>query len=391
MLAAACCTWLLGGLLPRTSAAQPRLRIEEGPYLQAVGEHEFTVVWTTNIDAVSWVELAPDDGTHFYNAARPKYYQTIDGRRPIGRLHRVRIAGLKPGTAYRYRVMQESVLLEESNRRILFGEGYGNDILNHECHKAVTLDPTKEKIRFSVVNDLHEQDSVFRLLYKDVKPGMYDFVCFNGDMTSKIDAESDLFRHYLSSASRLFAADTPLYVARGNHENRGSFAIHWRDYFPSLSGRTYFAFRQGPAYFIVLDSGEDKPDSDIRNLNVIRSDDLRREEARWLKRVVRSPEFKAAPLHIVFSHMPPQPGGWHGEDEVSRLFVPVLNEAGIDLMLAAHIHAHAFRKAGELGCDFPVVCNPNLTRMDVTADSRHIGIEIYNADGLLLHRHEFDR
>lgn len=36
------------------------------PWLQAVGETEFTVVWTTNVDAVVWVEVAPDDGTHFY-------------------------------------------------------------------------------------------------------------------------------------------------------------------------------------------------------------------------------------------------------------------------------------------------------------------------------------
>ena len=89
--------------LPMTAAAQPSVHVVSGPYLQAVGEREFTVVWTTNIDAVSWVEIAPDDGTHFYNTERPKYYQVLNGRRPIGKLHVVTVSGLEPATTYRYR------------------------------------------------------------------------------------------------------------------------------------------------------------------------------------------------------------------------------------------------------------------------------------------------
>ena len=95
--------------LPMTAAAQPSVHVVSGPYLQAVGEREFTVVWTTNIDAVSWVEIAPDDGTHFYNTERPKYYQVLNGRRPIGKLHVVTVSGLEPATTYRYRVMQNGV------------------------------------------------------------------------------------------------------------------------------------------------------------------------------------------------------------------------------------------------------------------------------------------
>ena len=102
--------------------------------------------------------------------------------------------------------------------------------------------------------------------------------------------------HYLTSSSELFASDTPLYVARGNHENRGTFAMEWMNYFPSSTGRPYFSFRQGPVYFIVLDSGEDKPDSDIRNMDLMRSDDFRAEEAEWLARVVEEPDFKSAPV-----------------------------------------------------------------------------------------------
>lgn len=210
-------------------------------------------------------------------------------------------------------------------------------------------------------------------------------------MTTSIDAESELMDHYLASSSELFASDTPLYVARGNHENRGTFAMEWMNYFPSSTGRPYFSFRQGPVYFIVLDSGEDKPDSDIRNMDLMRSDDFRAEEAEWLARVVEEPDFKSAPVRIVFCHMPPAPGGWHGGSEVARLFVPILNRAGIDLMLSAHIHRYKFWDKGENGCDFPVLCNPNLTRMDVKADARNIDVKIYDASGALKHQNKFTK
>lgn len=378
-------------LLPLAALAQPSVRITSGPYLQAVGEREFTVVWTTNIDAVSWVEIAPDDGTHFYNTERPKFYQTHFGRRPIGKLHCIKVSGLEPATTYRYRIMQRGVLVNEGTKRVIYTEGYGSDILRHKPYEVTTLDKNKERIAFSVVNDMHEHDSILRVLYKDVKRGQYDFVCFNGDMTTSINSESELFDNYLTSSAELFASHTPLYVARGNHENRGTFAMEWMKYFPSSSGRPYFSFRQGPAYIIVLDSGEDKPDSDIRNMDLMRSDAFRAEEAEWLKEVVQDPDFTSAPVRIVICHMPPKPGDWHGRSEVARLFVPILNKAGIDLMLCGHIHRYDYSEKGKYGCDFPVVSNPNLTRMDLEVDAHDIDVKIYDASGALKHQNHFSK
>lgn len=141
----------------------------------------------------------------------------------------------------------------------------------------------------------------------------------------------------------------------------------------------------------MLDSGEDKPDSDIRNMDLMRSDDFRAEEAEWLARVVEEPDFKSAPVRIVFCHMPPSPGGWHGGSEVARLFVPILNRAGIDLMLSAHIHRYRFSEKGQNGCEFPVLCNPNQTRMDVKADAHTIDVRIYDAAGALKHQNRFTK
>ena len=49
---------LLFLFVPLLASAQktelPQVHVADGPYLQAVGPDEFTVVWTTDQDAVSW-------------------------------------------------------------------------------------------------------------------------------------------------------------------------------------------------------------------------------------------------------------------------------------------------------------------------------------------------
>jgi predicted phosphodiesterase len=379
--------------LPMTAAAQPSVHVVSGPYLQAVGEREFTVVWTTNIDAVSWVEIAPDDGTHFYNTERPKYYQVLNGRRPIGKLHVVTVSGLEPATTYRYRVMQNGVLVNEGRKRVIFGEGFGSDILRHKPFEVTTLDRSKSEVAFSVVNDMHEHDSILRVLYKDVKPGKYDFVCFNGDMLTSMESEKQLFEGYLNSAAELLTpAGIPIFATRGNHENRGAYAQHWLDYFPTPTGETYYTFRRGPAFFIVLDGCEDKPDNDPRYYGMGDWNEYRRQQTEWLKGVVNSDEFRAAPVRIVLMHMiPGKEDSWYGEQQIRRLFVPELAGKGIDLMLCGHYHRYHWIDDGSRGVDFPILVNSNNDCLRVSADAKGIDLKVVNTAGAVIKQHRIDK
>lgn len=363
------------------TAVRAQVKISGGPYLQDVTDTSFTVIWTTNMDAVGWIEVAPDDGTHFYNTERKAYYDKRGlGRKPIGKMHKVTVSGLEPGTSYRYRAMNKGVLSQEHRTRIVYTEGYGQDILKHNPPVVTTLKKDWSSVKFAVVNDVHENDSTFRELFKDAR-GKYDFVCFNGDMTSEVRAEEDIMKYYMKSASELFADQTPVYMVRGNHEYRGNDAIRYLDYMQTPTGKTYYTFSYGDFFFIVLDSGEDKPDSDIRNLGIMITEDYVKEEAEWLEKVTESEAFRNAASRIVFCHMPPGENGWHGNAMVSRYFVPVLNRAGIDLMLCAHIHRYRYDAPGTLGNDFPVLCNDNLTRLDAEVTPDKISINIYDASG----------
>ena len=90
--------------------AQEDIKITHAPYLQNLGENEVTIVWTVNKPSVGWVELAPDDGTHFYRTERPKVFNAKNGIKLTSTVHSVHLKGLEPGTRYRYRVYSQEVL-----------------------------------------------------------------------------------------------------------------------------------------------------------------------------------------------------------------------------------------------------------------------------------------
>lgn len=366
-----------------------KVREECGPYLQNVTDSGFTVVWTTNMDAVSWVEIAPDDGTHWYNEARPKFYDLRGmGRRPITRIHKVRVDGLNPNTKYRYRIMMEGVAAQNNRVGIAYTPGYGPDV-KHRPTTVKTKAADYDKLHIGVVNDMHEGDSTFRLLFSNAKEQKYDFVVFNGDMTSDINDDHTFAKHYMKSASELFASDIPTMLLRGNHEYRGNAALKWLEYIDTPTGKPYFTAKYGKFFFIFLDSGEDKEDGDIRNLGIMITDQYTDAEAEWLKKIVASKEFQEAEVRIAFSHIQPNPKGWFGNKVVANKFVPVLNEAGIDLMLCGHIHQYKYYTAGTTNAKFPVVCNKNRELMIMDIDKDNIVLKFYDPQHTLLRNLSF--
>lgn len=360
-------------------------KIVAGPYIQACSDSEFTVVWQTDSDALCWVEIAPDDGTHFYNTARKQYFQTIHGRRPIGRWHKVTVDGLEPNTLYRYRVLHKGITTNQGNKRVRYTESKGSDVYRRQPYTIRTLGGGEDVTRFAIGNDFHDKPELISQLFsKDIiTPQRYDFVLYNGDMVSSFESENRLVNSVIAPSVAQFATQIPLFFSRGNHETRGAAATTYTDYFPTTTAEPYYTFSDGPALFIVLDGGEDKPDSDIEYHDLVRYDNYREREAKWLKSVVESEQFKAAAVKIVIIHIPPKSSGWHGEAEIARLFMPILNQAGIDAMFCGHIHKYRFSEANDptYGCNFPIVCLPNRVRADIEVSKERVSYSITNANG----------
>lgn len=356
------------------------IRITFGPYLQQVGPTEAVVVWGTDARGVSWVEIAPDDTLHFYAEERPKFFETHLGRKVIGTLHKVKVDRLTPATTYRYRIFTQEVT-EENSYQVSYGRVASTAVYKCEPLRFTTINPGKEKISFSVVNDIHADTARMARLLAGVSPATHDFVLFNGDMVSHMDTEQQIVDGFIGKASRMFASEVPFYMVRGNHEGRGQFAANFPKYFPTATGMPYYSFKSGPVYFVVLDGGEDKPDNDIEYFGLNQMDRYREDQAEWLKTVVESPEFRSAPFRMAVIHVPPYGDTWHGNLHSQQLFLPILNNAGIDLMLCGHLHKHVWLPKGETKAAFPILINSNMDRVDVTADGEKIDLKVVKLDG----------
>ena len=364
------------------------IKIVHGPYLQAVTDTEATIIWVTDVDALSWVEVAPEDDKHFYYKDRNHFYQTYLGKRTIGTIHQVRVTGLEPGKKYRYAVVSKEVLAQKGHR-IHYGNIVSTNVYRKGAQIIPTLDPKKESIEFVVMNDVHAKvDKMEAYLNHCFKKGETDMVIFNGDMVSSVPSVETLFNGFLDTAVKHFASDVPFFYVRGNHETRGKDSDKYLTYFPTTTGKPYYTFTHGNTFFLMLDGGEDKPDNNIEYYETAAYDAYRAEEAEWLKKVVESEEFKRAKYRIAFLHMPPVEGHkmWHGTRHIQESFLPILNKANISVMLCGHVHKYSFHTDQ---AEFPIVVNSFDDALKVKVDGSGIKVDVVDQTGKVLHTHNF--
>lgn len=370
--------FLLTLVLHLPAFAQEEIRITHAPYLQNLGENEVTIVWTANKPSIGWVELAPDDGTHFYRTERPKFFNAKNGIKLTSTVHSIRLTGLQPGTRYRYRVYSQEVI-SHVGWRVTYGNVAATSVYGKQPLAFQTSDHNRQSVNFAMVNDIHGKSDVLEKLVSHCDLNATDLFLFNGDMVSIFNSEKEIFDGFMDKATELFASGLPMYYTRGNHETRGSFATAFQDYFSPKQEQTYYMFRQGPVCFVILDSGEDKPDSDLEYAGITVYDQFRTEQAEWLAKVLESKEYKEAPFKVVVCHIPPF-GGWHGNQEVAEKFIPLLNKADVDIMLCAHLHRYV-RNEPKDGVKFPIIVNSNNTLLKAEAQPGKLSIKILDLEG----------
>ena len=368
-------------LLAFAGFAQEQIAIKHGPYLQNLKETETTIVWVANKASVGWVEVAPDDGTSYYRFERSRFFDSTNGVKNVSELHAVRITGLKPGTSYRYRIYSQEVL-ERKGEEIVYGNVAAPSIYDKRSLKFTTNDRNKPATSFVMLNDIHGNTDYIPKLLNNAGFKETDMIIYNGDMMNWLMDEEDLFKVFMDVTVDLFATHKPMYYARGNHETRGLFAASFQHYFSPKEPHLYFLLRQGPVCFIFLDTGEDKPDSDIEYHGITDYDNYRTEQAKWLSEIVKSPDFLDAKFKVVIAHMPPLPDQdlWHGQGEVLEKFVPILNDAQVDVMLSGHLHQYFNNKPTDK-VHFPVIDNSSNTVLKGVIEGNQLNMEVKNMNG----------
>ncbi len=383
---------LLVSPIARAQSDISPIKITHGPYLQNVGADEATVVWLTDKPSVGWLELAPDGEDSFYAEEHPRFFDTVNGVKNTTTVHTVKLRDLKKGTRYRYRVFAQEVLKRQWNK-VLYGDYASTDVYSKKPLTFRTSDPDSDATVFAVVNDIHADNELLTNLMGKCDFGKTEFVIYNGDMVSFTTSEEQLFKGFIDTSVKLFASETPMYYTRGNHETRGAFATEIQKYLSPRQEHLYYTFRQGPVFFIVLDTGEDKPDSDVEYANITDYDNYRTEQAEWLAQVLETPEYRDAPFKVIIAHIPPIASDgekgpdedWHGDVEVEKKFMPLLRKANPDLMLCGHLHCFIHHKPNGV-TSFPIIVNSNTSVVKAEVKGKKMDIEVVDKDGKTLDR-----
>lgn len=376
---------VLLGLLVLSAPAQAA-RIVVGPYLQAPSETSMTVMWITDVNAVSWVEYGQDESLD--QRAHRSRHGLIDAN---GTIHAVTIEGLSPGREYRYRVCSKEIVTFKPYE-VTYGQTVASD-----TYTFTTLDGRKDRISFIVLNDIHERNEVLISLTGLAQSQPFELVFLNGDILGHIENEPQIIDHVLAPCTELFAKQIPFVYVRGNHETRGKFARRLPDYIALPDGRYYHSFDHGPVRFVVMDGGEDKRDTDKEYSGLVDFDRYRAVQRKWLEAEIRSEAFRKAPFRVVVVHMPPQPSErWHGPDDMYQTWRPLYNEGQIDLVISGHTHHYEIRPPVEGQYDYPTIIGgapqdgaATVIRVDATAN--HLRVTMTRDDGQIVGTYAIDK
>lgn len=200
--------------------------------------------------------------------------------------HQVRLDGLQPGQSYYYRVCSREVLVYGAYKKE-FGEVAYSDVYEF------TLPDTKSADFTAIVfNDLHQKRETLQQLMTQLEGVNYDFVIYNGDCIDDPSSEDQALSFLSYSNEQVKAEEKPVFYIRGNHEIRGAYSVELNQLFDYVGGKTYGAFNLGDTRFVLLDCGEDKPDSHPVYYGLNSFEQLRNDQLDFLRDEIKSKAFK---------------------------------------------------------------------------------------------------
>ncbi len=173
--------------------------------------------------------------------------------------------------------------------------------------------------------------------------GAIDFLILNGDVLDH-SGDPSKFDNIYEIASRLTGGELPVVFSRGNHDLRGNYAERFAEYTPNENGKTYYTFRLGGIYGILLDCGEDKRDDSTEYGGTICCHDFRMRETEYLKALTQGAEYDAESVehkvvisHVPFTHKMNPP--FDIEEELYREWARLLrDDIKPEVMICGHIH-----------------------------------------------------
>jgi 3',5'-cyclic AMP phosphodiesterase CpdA len=159
-------------------------------------------------------------------------------------------------------------------------------------------------------------------------------------------------------ASEITKGEYPCIVSRGNHDLRGYRAEELANYMPGDNGKSYYTFKVGCIWGILVDTGEDKDESLPVYGGTVCCHQFRLEQSEMIEKVIENADAEYGAddvkFKLVISHVPftfKRKGDFDIEREIYSDWAKLIkNNIKPDLMLCGHTHTAGIYEEGN-ECD----------------------------------------
>lgn len=257
------------------------------PAVFAVKEN-YQIMVPTKSDVLFWVTV---NGKNYFDHSNGII-------RSATRMHRVNVPMSEIDAAGEYTVSYRKII----DRKPYFPE---TEPIESATYPFKPLAP-EGKIRIYHLSDTH---GTFDL---PAQAGTYfgddiDLLILNGDVPDHSGSVEN-FDLIFRLCEAVTGGSHPCIFSRGNHDTRGFYAENIAEYTPTENGHSYFTFRLGRLWGIVMDCGEDKTDDHAEYGHTVCCHEFREEETEYLKTIIKhaDEEYAASGVEyrVVIVHNP---------------------------------------------------------------------------------------
>ena len=260
---------------------------------------------------------------------------------------------------------------------------YFSDVSEAFEYHSVFHDVKSGNARFFHIADAHNQ--IDKPVAAAKAFGDIDFLVLNGDLP---DHSGDIknFTTIHRIAAEITNGEKPVVFSRGNHDMRGIYAENIAEHTPTDNGKSYYTFRLGSIWGMVLDCGEDKPDDHAEYGYTICCEDFRKRQTAFINDVIAHAECEYASEDVsrklIFCHAPfseKNRAPFDIEEETYGEWCRLLKEyVKPDLMICGHVHQAYVTNVGDaldaFGQPCPVVVGSAPGSSNATVEGR-VGVK----------------